>query len=260
MESPMGLVPAPNGDLVLYDAQLRRFSRFTADGTFVESVPSSQRWTLLSGGGDSTALALEPGSDAEIHLGTGEVLWQGRPDGAEVTCRTSPGYGQEKVQSAHLVAAGVLYLACFGEYLLWYPDGLERRVTVLSSPTYEERFPEESVVQRRLDNQTRRAREGGWTPGLSMENLRSQALPWYGWGGVDAMGRLWLLHLREAKHVYVDLFRLDHEPSFVETVVLRAPVRDLMVKGDRLLGIEPDTSGLGINTIYWYDLPRGDGR
>lgn len=260
MELPMGLAPGPDGDLVLYDLGLRRLSRFTAEGTFVGSMPSSDRWTLLSRGRDSTALAMRAGFDAEIHLRTGEVLWQGRPDGTDVSCQTSPGFGQQKVLGAHLAGTGVLYLACFGQYLLWYPEGLEGRVIVIPSPTYEERFPEETAIQRRFENQARRARGGGWNPSLSIDDMRSQALPWYRWGGVDAAGRLWLPRGQELNEVHVDLYRLGHEPGFLETVVLKAPRQDLMVRGDHLLGVQSDASGLGINTLYWYDLARSDDR
>ncbi|WP_419934659.1 hypothetical protein [Candidatus Palauibacter sp.] len=254
---PTAITRGPHGDITVSDTRLNRMSRFTPEGVFVSSAPTGGMTIGLIRQTDSTALTAHMAPDdpvyaeAEIHLGTGEVLRKWLPDPSVVACRTAPGPRQKKIGAAYPAGAGIVHVACFGEFLLWYPSGSGEAV-VIRSPTYRERFTSEEVIANMM-----RAREnnpGGFDPGYTAEDLRARANPWYGSAGVDTEGRLWILRLGEDEGVYVDVYDLE-SASLTGTAALQGAVSMIDILGNRLIALRR-SDGLTDDEVDWYELPE----
>ena len=255
---PTAITGGPHGDITVSDTGLRRMSRFTPEGVFVSSAPTGGMTRGLVRLTDSTALTSHMATDdplyahAEIHLATGEVLRKWLPDPSVVTCRTPPGPGQDKIGAAYPAGAGIVHVACFGEFLLWYPSGSGEAV-VIRSPTYTERFTSEEAIADIV-----RAREkspGGFDPGYTADDWRARANPWYGTAGVDTEGRLWILRLNEDEGSYADIYDLE-SASLTGTAALRGAVSMIDILGNRLIALRR-SDGLTDDAVDWYELPEG---
>lgn len=251
------IVRGPHGDLTVTDSRLSRISRFTRNGVFVSSAPTDGTTMGLRQMTDSTALTRHrtPGDAAsayaEIHLGTGEVLRKWLPDPTVARCRTPPGPGQDKIGPAYPVGTGIVHVACFGEFLLWYPSGSGKAI-VIAAPTYRERFTSEAAITKIV--QARKDNASGFDPGYTVEDLRSRAYPWYGTAGGDTDDRLWIIRLNEDEGSYVDVYDLP-SASFIGTAQLQGDVSMIDTRGDRLIALRR-SDGLTDDVVDWYELPQ----
>ncbi|WP_425154087.1 hypothetical protein [Candidatus Palauibacter sp.] len=247
----------PYGDITIADPHLYRISRFSAEGVFVSSASTGGITIGLQAMTDSTALTRHQArgdpvsANAEIHLETGEILRKWLPDPSVVTCRTPPGRGQSKIRGAYSAGTGIVHVACFGEFLLWYPSGVGEAV-VIRSPTYRERFTSEEAIANII--RTRGNNPGGFDPGYAAEDYRARAYPWYGRAGADTKGRLWILRLREDEGSYVDVYDLV-SASFSGTAELQGNVSTIDILGDRLIALRR-SDGLTDDVVDWYELPE----
>ncbi len=257
--SPMtvgtAIASAPNGDIIVSDSHLQRITRFTTEGAFVSSAPTGGRMFGLHARTDSTVITRhrEMGdpvmANAEIHIATGDILRKWLPDPAVVTCGTPVGIRRSKLGDIYPAGRGIVQVACFGEFLLWYPDG-GKEVTVIPSPTYTERYPSMETAAR----VTRQSNGTGFDPGYTAESFSNRAYWWYGSGGVDARGRLWIVRILEDEGSYVDVYDLE-AASFLWTVELQGEVTTIAVSGDRLIARGPRRA-LVPDRVYWYELPE----
>ncbi len=236
LTSPFSIAHA--GDrLVVNDRN--RLSVFTTAGVFVRSIPTDEYgWLMVFSRSDDTVTGWRTRAD-QIDVETGDVVLGTSVDGGEVTCSAALHPRQSKIAAPIPVSRGALYMACMGEYLLWYPDESGDAV-VVRSPTYRERFAQPPTP--RVDGDVP-------LPSISEQD---RALPWYGYGGVDEDGRLWL-PWRDGS-TFADTYDLLPRLAFTGTVDLG--VRgDLLVSGDRLAMVVRDSLGLDANHVHWFRVP-----
>lgn len=149
------ILRGPAGTVGVVDGRLNRVSLFSPSGQFMASTPGLPTFLSYSDpsavGGTMTAryMRLDPGTgsssaQAEIDVATGDVIWERTlPDEADVVdCSTSwPGRGRPRLGAGYSDGSGgLLFVTCFGEFLVWYADRDADDPTTIVRSTYVERI------------------------------------------------------------------------------------------------------------------------
>ena len=264
---PRGILRGPAGTIGVLDRRLDRVSMFSGSGTFLTSTPGIPSFLLASGpsamGGTMVGsyyrLDLANGSsfvNAEIDRATGRVVWERTfPDEADVVDCSTPTPGSDRSQLGfgyYDGGGGLLFVTCYGEFLVWYADRDAEDPMAIVRSTYMERFTSEEAIANMV--QARESNPGGFDPGYTAQDYRARASPWYGSAGVDTGARLWILRLREDDGAYADIYDLA-SASFTGTAELQGDVSMIDILGNRLIALRR-SDGLADDEVDWYELPE----
>ena len=266
---PGDVLRGPSGTVGVVDRRLHRLSLFSGSGEFLAStgglpdrLSASRREAM-----DGTVLGwyrrLDSNGDrpvvqAEIDVATGRVEWaRAFPYEAEVVSCSTP------LQRTRRLANGdgsgdLLFLACYGEVLVWYADrDAEGPTAIARSPTYVERYPTAEDVASEL----RTLRSAPWAP--DEEEIRARPKEWYGARVVDDQRRFWAVsHWNAGTDVipplsYIDMFRLtDEGPEYALSLQVADKVLGMDVLGDTLaVLVVRDVGGVvPERRVDWYDV------
>ena len=274
---PSDILRGPAGTIGVVDGRLNRVSMFSRSGRFMASTPGLP--TLVTDSGPSAVegtmaaryIKFDPGAgssfvQAEIEAATGSVTWERTfPDEADVVdCSTSwPGRDRPPLGSGYSDGGGgLLFVTCFGEFLVWYADRNADDPTAVVRSTYIERYPsdEDVAAQMRWLNSLP---AGGFRPFSSEEEIRERPKVWYGARVVDAGRRFWAVsHWNSVDDVipalsYIDMFRLtDQGPEYALTLQVADKVVGMDVLANTLaVLVERDVGGvIPERRVDWFDV------
>lgn len=259
----------PHGMIAVMDSDLGRLSMFTEAGEFVSAVSSFPNFPSVFFTGRRKAveetivgytfdLTMES-KDVEIELATGRVLWERSFPLEEdvVDCSTrGPGDGQLRGGYAGS-GSSLLFVTCYGEYLVWYADRDDPEPAGIVRTTYVERYPTDREVAAEMQV----LQSAPWY--VSEDEIRSRPKAWYGPRVVDDRQRFWAVWYSEPSSEvptpmsYIDLFHLtNHGPLYELTLELQDNVLGMDVLGDMLaVLVERDVGGLlPERRVEWYDV------
>ena len=270
---PGDVLRGPSSTIGVVDRRLRRLSLFSASGAFLASTGGlpvrfaasgreARHGTVLGWYRRSDSNGDQPIVQAEIDVATGRVEWERAFPYAEdvVSCSTP-------LRRTSRLANGdgrgdLLFLACYGEVLVWYADrNAEEPTALVRSPTYVARYPTEEDVASEL----RTLRAAPWLP--DEEEIRARPLEWYGARVVDDRRRFWAVsHWNPATDVipplsYIDMFRLTADgPEYALTLRVADKVLGMDVLGDTLAVLVVRDAGGVIpeRRVDWYDISAYD--
>ena len=269
---PSHLLRSASGTVGVLDTHLNRLSTFSASGQFLASTGELPRGFFLRSrevtGGTVSGWYRKPDSNgdrpavqAEIDVTTGRVQWERAfPHEADLASCSTPlwritrlllGYGDGN--------GGLLFLACHGEFLVWYANrDAEDPTSVVRSPTYVERYPTEEEVA----SQVRTLQSARWRPAVNEGEIRSRPKLWYGPKVLDDRRRFWAVSHWDAWDdvvaiSYIDMFHLrDDGPEYALTLQVADKVLGMDVLGDTLAVLVVRNAGGVVpeRRVDWYDI------
>lgn len=268
---PGDVLRGPSGTIGVVDRGLQRLSMFSASGEFLASTgglparfAASRRevraGTVLGWYRRFDSTGDQPLVQAEIDAATGRVEWERAFPymGNVVSCSTP-------LSRVSRLAGGdgrgdLLFLACYGEVLVWYADrDAEEPTAIVRSPTYVERYPTDEDVAPEL----RMLRSSSLGSFIREEEIRARPKVWYGPRVVDDRRRFWAVsHWTAESDVipplsYIDVFRLtDEGPDYALTLQVVDKVVGMDVLGNTL-AVLVERDGGGVITerrVDWYDV------
>ena len=270
---PGDVLRGPSGTVGVVDRRLHRLSMFSASGEFLASTGglpdrfaasrrAVQDGTVLGWYRRSDASSDQPLVQVEIDVATGRVVWERAfpYEGGVASCSTP-------LRRTRRLANGdgrgdLLFLACYGEFLVWYADRDAAEPTaIVRSPTYVERYPTEDDVRSEL----RTLRSAPWAP--DEDEIRAGPKVWYGPRVVDDRRRFWAVsHWHAASDVipplsYIDMFRLtDAGPEYALKLEVADKVVGMDVLGDTLAVLVVRDAGGVVpeRRVDWYDISAYD--
>lgn len=280
--APTEILRGPAGTIGVVDQRSNRLSTFSLSGEFISSTQPMQGIpSILTGGGPShtegTIVAtsyrfgLDTGSgpyyvETEIDTATGVVVWERTfPDEADVVdCSTpAPGSRRHQIRLGHDDGdGGLLFVTCYGEFLVWYADRAADEPAATVRTTYVERYPTEEDVASEL-RFLNSIPPGRFRPDVDEEDIRARPKAWYGARVVDDERRFWAVSHWNSRsdvipaHSYVDMFRLaDTGPEYTLTLQVVDKVVGMDVVGNTLAAlVERDTGGvIPERRVDWYDV------
>lgn len=249
-----------DGGLGVLDGGLNRLSIFEpVAGALVSETPLPGRFSTQS----HIASTLrgryrEPGTgslEAEVDVHTGLVLWQRLFSEDILECG---------IQSSGVPTNenGLLFVACHGEYLIWFADrDADEPTAIIPVPTYVSRFP------NRDDVALYARRTWGRPPSESeIEQYRTTPKHWYGKRRLDERGRLWAISAWEAGDAvpdssYLDVYEVGPSAiTYRRTIQVRHKVVGFDVLGETLVVLvdrpvtSADLAGIPKRGIDWYTI------
>lgn len=254
----------PDGMIGVMDSELRRLSLFAETGGFVDAVSGFPLGFDIGPGkmlaetvaGTTFDLSLVR-TNVEIELATGRVRWE-RPFPREtdvVGCSTPGREGRQLGTGYAGVGPGLLFVACWGEFLVWYAGRDDAEPAAIVRSTYEERYPTDDEVASEM----RLLQSASWFAGVDEEELRTRPKVWYGPRVADDRRRFWAVsHWETAEDVippmsYVDLYHLTGDgPRYALTLQLKDKVIGMDVLGDTLaVLVEAEEWGAWCRSAAW---------
>ena len=270
---PGDVLRGPSGTIGVVDRRLHRLSMFSASGEFLASTgglparfsPSRREvkdGTVLGWYRRSDSNGDPPLVQAEIDAATGRVAWERAfPYEDDVVSCSTPSRRISRLANGD-GPGDLLFLACYGEVLVWYADrDAEEPTAIVRSPTYVERYPTEEDVASEL----RTLRSAPWTPDEA--EIRARPKGWYGPRVVDGRRRFWAVsHWNAASDVipslsYIDMFRLtDAGPEYALTLQVADKVVGMDVLEDTLAVLVVRDAGGVVpeRRVDWYDISAYD--
>ncbi|WP_419934657.1 hypothetical protein [Candidatus Palauibacter sp.] len=273
---PGGILRGPAGTIGVVDRRLDRLSMFSGSGGFLTSTPGIPSFLLASGpsamGGTMVGsyyrLDLANGSsfvNAEIDTATGRIVWERTfPDEADVVDCSTPtpgGLPRQLGFGYHDESGGLLFVTCYGEFLVWYADRDAGEPAAIVRSTYVERYPTEEDVAASL-RLLNSIPAGGFRPNLDEEQIRARPKVWYGARVVDDQRRFWAVSYWNAEDVipalsHIEMYRLtDTGPEYALTLQVADKVLGMDVLGNTLaVLVERDTGGvISERRVDWFDV------
>ncbi len=272
---PREILRGPAGKIGVVDGRMQRLSVFSRLGEFLTSTPGIPRG--LSGSGpamDGTLagsyLKRDPAGspyfvNAEIDTATGRVVRERAfPDEADVVDCSTPTPGPRRRQLGlgyREAGGGLLFVTCYGEFLVWYADRDAEGPTAIVRSTYVERYPTEEDVAASL-RLLNSIPAGGFRPNLDEEQIRARPKVWYGARVVDDQRRFWAVSHWNAEDVipdlsHIDMYHLtDTGPEYALTLQVADKVVGMDVLGNTLaVLVERDTGGvISERRVDWFDV------
>lgn len=268
---PGDVLRGPSGTIGVVDRRLQRLSMFSASGEFLASTgglparfAASRRevrgGTVPGWYRKSDSTGDQPLVQAEIDAATGRVEWERAFPymGNVVSCSTPLSRVSRLANGDGL--GDLLFLACYGEVLVWYADrDAEEPTAIVRSPTYVERYPTDADVASEL----RMLQSSSLGSFIGEEEIRARPKVWYGPRVVDDRRRFWAVsHWNAESDVipplsYIDMFRLAVDgPAYALTLQVADKVLGMDVLGDTLaVLVERDVGGvIPVRRIDWYDI------
>lgn len=267
---PHPVLRAPDGMIGVMDSDLGRLSLFTETGEFVSATSSfpSTPSTFFIGPQKVVGETLVGMSrdffsairrDLEIELATGHVLWERSfPLERDVVDCASPGRTDWQLGGGHTgPGSSHLFVACYGEYLVWYAHRDDAETAAIVRTTYVERYPSDSEVASEM----RQLQSAPWR--VSEDEIRARPLAWYGARVLDDRQRFWAVSRAESQFIelipgtsYIDLFCLTNDPQYALTLEVKDDVLGMDVLGDTLVVlVQRDIGGvLPEHRMDWYDV------
>ncbi len=262
----------PDGMIGVMDADLRRLSLFAETGGLVNVTSAfpplfdiGRRKTVGETVVGSTFDRSGKRTDMEIELATGRILWERSflLERDVVDC-SSPGRRDRQLGGGFAgPGSSLLFVTCYGEYLVWYADRDDPEPAAIVRTTYVERYP----TDREVASEMRVLQSAPWQ--VSEDEIRSRPKVWYRASVVDDRQRFWAVWHSEAlgrvttPKSYVDLFHLTSDgPHYALTLELKDIVLGMDVLGDTLaVLVERDVGGLlPERHVEWYDVSIMDRR
>lgn len=268
---PGDVLRGPSGTIGVVDRRLQRLSMFSASGEFLAStggLPARfaasrremQAGTVLGWYRRSDSTGDQPLVQAEIDAATGRVKWERAfPYMGDVVSCSTPLSRVSRLANGD-GRGDLLFLACYGEVLVWYADrDAEEPTAIVRSPTYVERYPTDEDVASEL----RTLRSSPLGSFIGEEEIRARPNVWYGPRVVDDRRRFWAVsHWDGAPDVirplsHIDMFRLTADgPEYALTLQVADKVVGMDVLGDTLAVLVVRDAGGAIpeRRVDWYDL------
>ena len=270
------LLRAPAGMIGVADGRLNRLSVFARSGELVTStsgLPNQFDGGRRKAMGETVAgyypeYRPNGGSSflnwvhAEVDAATGRVVWERAfPPEADVVRCSTPGWREDRQLGMGYEdgSGGVLFLACHGEFLVWYADRDASQPAAIVRTTYVERYPTDEDVASQL----RGLQSARWRSAISEEEIRSRPKPWYGPRVMDDRRRfLAVSHWDGLNHVtparsHIDVFRLvDGGPEYTLTLQVADKVVGMDVLGNTLAVLVERDNGNAVTErrVDWYDV------
>lgn len=260
----------PEGMIAVMDSDLGRLSLFAETGGFVNAVSSFPSFPTVFFAGRRKAVGETivgytfdlsmARTDVEIELVTGRVLWERSfPLEKDVVDCSTPGPRDRQLSGGYAGSgSSLLFLTCYGEYLVWYAHRDDAEPTAIVRTTYVERYPTDREVAAEMQV----LQSAPWQ--VSEDEIRSRPRAWYGPRVVDDRQRFWAVWYSEPSSEvptpmsYVDVFHLTTDgPRYALTLELQADVLGMDVLGDTLaVLVERDVGGLlPERRVEWYNVP-----
>lgn len=278
---PTEVLRGPAGTIGVVDGRSNRLSMFSRSGEFVASTQGLQGIPgILTASGPSATdgtmatsfrqFGLSRGSgysnvQAEIDTATGSVVWERTfPDEADVVDCSTPRPGSPRRQMGTGYDdgdGGLLFVTCYGEFLVWYADRDADEPGTIMRTTYVERYPTDEDVASEL-RFLNSIPPGRFRPDVDEEAIRARPQVWYGARVVDDERRFWAVSHWNASEVipglsYIDVFRLtEGGPEYAVTLQVADKVVGMDVLGNTLaVLVERDTGGVvRERRVDWYDV------
>ncbi len=265
---PELVLRAPDGMIGVLDTDLHRLSLFTRAGGFesaTSSFPPGFRGYERKVVGETLVGSYRDQSrnlvTAEIELATGRVLWDRTfpTENEVVDCSTQSTRSRQLSSGYSGSGRSLLFVACHGEFLVWYLDRNDAKPTAIVRSTYVERYPTDRDVAALLRTMSEFR--------MSDEEVRARPKVWYGPRVVDDAQRFWgVSHWEAVEDVtppmsYIDLFTLASDgPRYVLTLELKDKVIGMDVLNDTLaVLVERDIgNGQTRRSVDWYDIAEID--
>lgn len=201
-----------------------------------------------------------PAVQAEVDVATGRIEWERAfPFEADVVSCSTPLWRTNRLINGD-GSGDVLFLACYGEVLVWYANrDAEEPTAIVRSPTYVERYPTEDNVSSEL----RMLQSSPLGSIISEEEIRARPKVWYGPRVVDDRRRFWAVsHWNAGSDVipllsYIDMFHLTADgPKYALTLQVADKVVGMDVLGDTLAVLVMRDGGGVVpgRRVDWYDL------
>ena len=266
---PNDIIRGPDGTIGVLDGRLLRMSFFSRRGEFLTSVPGIPRGFRTrnpSVAGGLTGAAAGRRMTVELDVATGRILWERQfPVEDDVTVCSTPRYGTSRPQLVggyNDRAGGLIFVTCYGEFLVRYADRTAPEPSGIVRSTYVERYATEEDVAAELGALDAR-RSSGFRPNVSAEDIRAEPRVWYGARLVDDRNRFWAVsHWNWADEIlydesYIDMYRLtDDGLTFGVTLQVADKALALDALGDRLaVFVMRDTGGVVPEyRVDWYNV------
>ena len=264
---PEVVLRAQDGMIGVLDTELHRLSLFTEAGEFVKATsdfPLGFRGYERKVVGETLVGSYRDQSRnlmfAEIELATGRVL-RVRIFPLEndvVDCSTQSATNRRLSAGYSGSDRSLLFVACHGEFLVWYADRKDAEPAAIVRSTYVERYPSD----REVASVVRTLQTEPWIA-TSEEEVRATPKVWYGPRVVDDRGRFWAVSRWEyledviPRTSYIDLFDLTSEgPRYALTLELQDKVIGMDVLDDTLaVLVERDAGNVQAERrVDWYDI------
>lgn len=278
---PTEVLRGPAGMIGVVDPRSNRLSMFLRSGEFVASTPGLQGipGILTSSGPSATGGTMATSfrkfgpdrrsgsstAQAEIDTATGRVVWERTfPDEADVVNCSTPRPGSPRRQMGTGYDdgdGGLVFVTCYGEFLVWYADRDADEPGAIVRTTYVERYPTDEDVASEL-RFLNSIPSGGFRPDVDEEDIRARPKAWYGARVVDDECRFWAVSHWNSSDVtpslsYIDMFRLtDTGPGYALTLQVADKVVGMDVLGNALaVLVERETGGVvRERRVDWYDV------
>lgn len=271
---PEVVLRAPEGMIGVLDTDLQRLSLFTETGDFVTAtanLPTGFRGSERKAVGETLVGSYrDPLRNrslifAEIELATGHVLRE-RTFPLEknvVDCSTpsapTPSATNRRLSSGYSGSdQSLLFVACHGEFLVWYADRNDAEPAAIVRSTYVERYPSDRDVASVLG-----ILEAEPWIATSEEEVRATPKVWYGPRLVDDRARFWAVsHWEWVEEViprtsYIDMFDLTSGgPRYALTLEVKDKAIGMDVLNDTLaVLVERDVGNIiPERRVDWYDV------
>ena len=272
---PFSILRGPAETIGVIDLQLSRLSVFSVSGEFRNSTPGIPLG-FLGGGSPSMAgtlvgrhLKRDAGDpsfvNAEIEAASGRVVWERAfPEEADIVDCSTPTPGPRRRQLTagyHDRRGGLLFVACYGEFLVWYADRDADEPAAIVRSTYVERYPSDEDVAAALE-MLNSIPAGSFRPSLDEEQIRARPMVWYGPRVADDQRRFWAVSHWNAGDVipdlsFIDMYRLaDSGPEYALTLRVSDKVVGMDVLGNTFaVLVERDTGGvISERRVDWFDV------
>ncbi|MCZ0936840.1 MAG: hypothetical protein OXJ54_16890 [Gemmatimonadetes bacterium] len=276
---PVDILRGPAGTIGVTDRRLNRLSVFSRFGQFMASRPglpnrlSFSSPSAMEGTMAARYMKSDPGVgssfvQAEIDAATGRMIWERTfPEEADVVdCSTSwPGRDGASLGAGYSDGrGGLLFVTCFGEFLVWYADRDTEDPTAIVRSTYVERYPSDEDVAA-LMGWLNSQPAGGFRPFSGEDEIRERPKVWYGARVVDDGRRFWAVsHWNSVDDVipalsYIDMFRLTEQgPQHALTLQVADKVVAMDVLGNTLaVLVQRDVGGvIPERRVNWFDVTQ----
>lgn len=266
---PEVVLRAPEGMIGVLDTDLQRLSLFTETGDFVKvtaGLPIGFRGLERKAVGETLVGSYRDLSRnrslffAEIELATGHVLRERTfPLEEDVLDCSTPSAADRRLSAGYSGSGrSLLFVACHGEFLVWYADRNDAEPAAIVRSTYVERYPSDRDVASVL----RTLQAEPWLA-TSEEEVRATPKVWYGPRLVDDRGRFWAVsHWEYVEEVipgtsYIDMFDLTSEgPRYALTLEVKDKAIGMDVLNDTLaVLVERDVGDvMPERRVDWYDV------
>ena len=266
---PEVVLRAQAGMIGVLDAALDRLSLFTETGDFVKAIanlPMGFRGLERKAVGETLVGSYRDPSRnrslmfAEIELATGHVLEERTfPLEKDVVDCSTPTAADRRLSAGYSGSGrSLLFVACHGEFLVWYTDRNDAEPAAIVRSTYVERYPSDRDVASVL----RTLQTEPWLA-TSEEEVRATPKVWYGPRLVDDRGRFWAVsHWEYVEDViprtsYIDMFDLTSDgPRYAFTLELKDKAIGMDVLNDTLaVLVERDVGNvMPERRVDWYDV------